>query len=227
MANGDLQAQAQRVSQAQRTASGMSAQAFKLPDMLRQAITEKFQQSPLYGAREQAAQQVLTSPTRSREELAGMVNAPDGTIFSPTQQQSILASRRAADVVPLMSINDLLQAQTGGLENLIGAGTRAFQAQVAQAQGQAGAEQSLWENMFQQQQQQEQVRQFNEQLAWQQQKAAQTGVAGADDILQTAVPDYGEEPQYSPAEGPGALAVNDQGVVWEFDGRNWVAIGRQ
>lgn len=168
----------QQARQAEQHAVGMGAQAYKLPDMLRQAVTERFQGSPLYGQREAATEQVMTSGARGREQLAGLAQTGQA-ITSPTQQQSILAAQRAADVVPLMSINDLLRIQTGGIEGLVGSGTNAFNAMVAQAQGQAQlARQTAgtqWDQLFQQQQFEEQQRQFDLSQALSREQFAQKG----------------------------------------------------
>lgn len=87
-----------------------------LETMLRKTMAERMGQSPLMQQRESAAQQLLTSNPRGREFLAQKVQE---TPLSPTQQSSIMASRRAADTVPLMTLNDLLGVQTGGIENII------------------------------------------------------------------------------------------------------------
>jgi len=125
----------QAANQAEDKAVASSAASYTLPQKLQDAINSRFNNSPLLQQRDAALAPVLTSADRSREAVAGMVNS--GTILSPTQQQSIMSARRAADVVPLISLNDLLQNQFGSIGDLVRAGTAGFQGQVAADQGAA------------------------------------------------------------------------------------------
>jgi hypothetical protein len=112
-----------------------SSASITLPDKLKQAINSRFSNSPLIKQRETAMQDVLTSAPRARESVLNTIN--QGTILSPTQQASIIASRRAADVVPLISLNDLLNNQYGSMGDIVDAGTRGYQQIVAADQGAA------------------------------------------------------------------------------------------
>lgn len=139
----------QQFSQARQT--GQSAINFAqsgagLEEMLRNSVSQRLSSSPLYGQREEAARQVLTSAPRAREDISNIIKG--GTILSPTQQQSIMASRQAADVVPLTSLNDLLQAQTGGVETAVGAGLKSFDSILGALQAQAALEQSQAQSAF-------------------------------------------------------------------------------
>lgn len=125
----------QQANQAEDRALASSAAQYTLPQKLSDAINSRFNNSQIVQQRQEAIKPVLTSAPRAREAVAGMVNS--GTILSPTQQQSIIASRRAADVVPLISLNDMLSNQFGQIGSLVDAGTRGFQAQVASDQGAA------------------------------------------------------------------------------------------
>lgn len=125
----------QAANQAEDKALTSNAASYTLPQKLQDAINSRFNNSPLLQQRDAALQPVLTSADRSREAVAGMVNS--GTILSPNQQQSIMSARRAADVVPLISLNDLLQNQFGSIGDLVKAGTAGFQGQVAADQGAA------------------------------------------------------------------------------------------
>lgn len=153
MATSEINSQ---FADAQSAAEGVinTAQAgAKLPQMLREAVSERFSQSPLLGQRDAAAEQVLTSAPRARADLAQLVQAgaagqPGGQILSPTQQQSIISARRAADVVPLLSLNDLLQVQTGGVETAVDAGLSGFETLLGAQQARAQLKQSMAESAF-------------------------------------------------------------------------------
>lgn len=124
-----------RATELESKAVSSAAAGYNLPSQLRSAISGRFNDSPLIKQRETAMQTFMTSPDRARESIASKVAG--GTILSPTQQQAIVASQRAADVVPLASLNDLLKSQFGAISDLVGAGTGAYQAQVAADQGAA------------------------------------------------------------------------------------------
>ena len=148
----ELLSRAQSTSQ---EAIKATAGASGLQNTLRQAITERYG-DPLSGQREQAAQTVLNSPTNARSYVADVVQGrgPNQAILSPTQQQSIIASRRAADVAPLMTLNDLLRMRTGGVDETINTGMSALQGLISAAQQQAQLYQnqgeSMWDRLYKQ-----------------------------------------------------------------------------
>ena len=122
-----------------------------LSGMLREAVADRFTNSPLNPAREQAAQQVLTSAPRARADVASMVQAgargeAGGQILSPTQQQSIIAGRRAADVVPLMTLNDLIQNRAGDIDTAVAGGLSGFQTLLGAEQAGAALQQQQSES---------------------------------------------------------------------------------
>lgn len=117
------------------TAMTATASANTLPDKLRQAVSERFINSPIQQQRNTAVESFLSSPDKAREFVADKVN--NGSILSPTQQASIMSARRASDVIPLVSLNDLLKAQFGGMQDVVGAGTNAYKQQVDTLQGNA------------------------------------------------------------------------------------------
>ncbi len=175
-----VQGQISRVRSAGQRASQLAQSGAGLEQQLRQAVTDKISGSPLFAQREEAAQTAITSPTRAREALAQTVQTQP---LSPTQQQSILASRQAADVVPLLSLNDLLQAQTGGVGTAVQAGLGSFQSLLNAANQQVGTEQNTLQNLLAQSQREDQARQqqFENALSVQQlnlsrQKAAGGGI---------------------------------------------------
>lgn len=222
-------------SRASEASAQITEQAGRLPMLLRSAVTDNLQSSPLFGQREQAAQQVLTSATRGREEISNILQAgqrgePGGAILSPTQQQSILTGRRAADVVPLLSLNDLIQAQTGGVETAIAGGLGLGQS-LQDAAGQRAATELELAG------QREATRQFDIEAEIARSKGAGGGGL-LDEILarilrQTTPGDGGgfEQPTESQPEGiPSARQQNKADIIrsprgeWAFDKQNqqWV-----
>lgn len=111
--------------------AGSNAISFReqLPDLetkLREALTTKFNESPLFKQRETAAQEFLAAPSALNKKITDI--QAGGTILSPNQQQEITGAGRAAAFAPLSTSNLLLGTAFGGLENMIGGGVKAFEA---------------------------------------------------------------------------------------------------
>ena len=111
--------------------AGSEAISFReqLPDLetkLRDALTTKFNESPLFKTRETAQREFLAAPSALNKKITDIQTG--GTILSPNQQQEITGAGRAAAFAPLSTNNLLLNAQFGGLENMIGGGVKAFEA---------------------------------------------------------------------------------------------------
>jgi hypothetical protein len=144
-----------QAKQASEKSIDLAASGANLQQSLRDAVTGRLQASPLFGQREEAAKNLITAVPQARSELADLVQSGEA-ILSPNQQQSILTGRRAAATVPLMSLNDLLQAQTGGMETAISGGLGAFQAlqqaQAARAQLAQQQAQDAFNNLIAQEQ---------------------------------------------------------------------------
>jgi len=109
-----------------------SAISFKeqLPDLaskLREALTTKFNESPLFAARENAMQTFLAAPSAIRADISKM-QQESGVPFSPTQQESITGARRAAAFAPLSTSNLMLGTAYGGLDTMMQGGVKAFEA---------------------------------------------------------------------------------------------------
>ena len=101
----------------------------QLPDLaskLREALTTKFNESPLFKQRETAMTNFLAAPSAINADLASMQKS--GTILSPNQQQEISGARRAAAFAPLSNTNLMLGTLSGGMENMVSGGVKAFEA---------------------------------------------------------------------------------------------------
>jgi hypothetical protein len=138
--------------------AGQEAISFKeqLPDLeakLREALTTKFNESPLFKQRETAMQSFLAAPSAINADISNIQKG--GTVLSPTQQQEISGGRRAAAFAPLSTANLLLNSQFGGLENMMAGGVKAFEAASEAKTGRA--------NLMNTMRQQEIERQFKEQ----------------------------------------------------------------
>lgn len=112
-----------------------------LADELRKAVGERFNSSPLAQQTAQAQSDFLAAGPQARADVAGLVNS--GSILSPTQQQSILAAKRSAALVPLTAAGIMNNAEFGTMQDLINAGIGGYN---AEAQRQSGLAQLASQN---------------------------------------------------------------------------------
>lgn len=132
-----IQSAEQRAQALEQKALQYQASGITMADKLKEAVSARYSTSnPIVQQRDAAAQTALTSSDRARADLSKTIAG--GAILSPTQQQSILTQRNVSDIIPLASLNEILQRQYGGMDDSIDAATRAFQAESGLVTGQAG-----------------------------------------------------------------------------------------
>jgi len=176
----------------------------QLPDLaskLREALTTKFNESPLFKQRETAMTNFLAAPSAINADLASMQKS--GTILSPNQQQEISGARRAAAFAPLSNTNLMLGTLSGGMENMVSGGVKAFE-----AASQGMTDRANLMNTMQQQDWERRMKEKEYSLAVQ--KASQSGTGGLDMIKWLAAakkPTAGQEMDAINAQS-GLTAVN-------------------
>jgi hypothetical protein len=125
-----LQSSQTDAQSAEQTYANATQAGFKLPDLLKEALTKKFSSSenPLMADLESARSRVYsdmgTAPTQVMEPSAGV-------IFSPNQQASLISKYRAPGIAKLAGAQDMFNLGTGGLQNIIDSVTRNQQSQTA------------------------------------------------------------------------------------------------
>jgi hypothetical protein len=232
----ELQSAQTASQQATQSAGDAAAAAFKMPDLLRQAVSERFKESPLTGQFGNAAQQFLTAVPQKRTELANLAQTGQA-VMSPNQQQSILAGTRAANLVPLISLNDLLQSQFGKSDELVNAGTGAYNAYSTGLANAATLKRQNYEDVLNRLVKEQEDKQATAKLELDWFKARKEGSGGGvgsslaailaalnpQGVVQAAA---GEGPRFSPQTGPGTGYEDDNGILWEYqaDG-TWKQVG--
>jgi len=139
---------------------------------LKDAVTERFQENPLFKQREQAYTKALSAPSQIRSDIAEKVAG--GTILSPSQQLAMESAGQASAFAPLTSLNQIIDWQTGQLEGGIDAASRAAQAEAAMLGGQATAERNLLNDLLGLYKEEESRRR------WEAEQAASGGTGGMD-----------------------------------------------
>lgn len=131
-----------RLQQASQSAQQLGQQAFQaeqsgftLPDMLRDALNKKFANNPVLKQRESALQNYLT--VQEQAPLSVLPENTGGRIFSPQEQSAIIGGKRAAALAPLTTANELVGMSQGGIDDILNAATRSYQAYTTGLMGKA------------------------------------------------------------------------------------------
>ena len=153
-----------------KSALDYSTKGMTLADELRKAVGERFAESPIAKQSAEARAGFLSAAPQGRADILSTIQG--GTILSPTQQQAILASKRASALAPVMGSNIIQKAAFGTMEDLISAGTNAWNAAATQQQGLAQLAQQSYSSLLN-----ELVTRANQeaaakQLGWQGEEAA-------------------------------------------------------
>ena len=151
-------------------ASALGAGAFTFPERLREALNKKLNYNKdLIMQQAQAESEYFATPAKAR---AKYVKQPgEAGYITPIQAESLVAQERAQARVPWQTTTGVLQERMGRTEDIIGAGTAAYQAQVMAAQGAAQIAQQAYQQLLQEYttgagiQQQEFNQQFQQQQA--------------------------------------------------------------
>ena len=207
-----IQPLAQQAYQSASSAIASEKQASTLPDMLKDTLMKKFTntaENPLYGQRDTARTNFLSAGAAGTYTP----NTLDGQVYSPEQINQLRAKDRATAVTPLASLNEIIQANYGGINNTIDSSARAFGANATAARGQAGLDQQKYGDAFQNamaiynsqvesQKFDEQTRQFNETLSESKRARAASGGGGSNlaslisSILGGSQPKAQEQPAF-------------------------------
>ena len=143
---------------------------------LKQNLTSIFaKDNPMIQERRNLLQDFLSIGERTRADILPSnlpVVAGSPLNLSPTQQSAIEASRTAASLAPLASLNNLIVGQYGNIGDILSNTAQMYQSQVGAAQTRVQGAQGLYEQLFGEQQEQERTRQFNEELQLKKQELA-------------------------------------------------------
>jgi len=171
----DVEAKRQIAESRQEQALGYSAKGQTLADELRKAIGERFAQSDVAKQGAESRTQFLSAAPQARADVSGLIQG--GAILSPTQQQSIIASKRGAALAPVMGANVMQEAAFGTLEDLLNAGVNAWNAQSQYQTGMAGLAQQSYTSLLNELIQKSQIEAQQQQTALQQKQFGLTEAA--------------------------------------------------
>lgn len=150
LADPSLGAASSAAANADSVATKTSADAITLPDLLKQTLNDKFTtNNPLVTTRESQLKDYLNTTTRAPlDYTAKSAGGNSDFVFSPLQQDNLINGRRTAALAPLTSTNWLLGQNTGGIQNIIDAASRAAQAEATSAQGRANSAHNIFQDLL-------------------------------------------------------------------------------
>jgi hypothetical protein len=125
------------IGEAQKKAAGAAERAgnlaageYTIPDKLKAAALKAYKDNQdIIKPLDVATSQYLTSPQEARTKFQG--------IFNPFSREELVSKYVSNKSLPMLSLASILGQRMGRFEDVIGTGTRAYQAQTAAAQGAA------------------------------------------------------------------------------------------
>lgn len=138
---GQITSARDTASQLSGVASDYAAGEQSVMDILRGKIQEAYSSNQdLIGKLDQSIGNYLPSPQVGREKYQN--------IFNPFQRESLVSQYTANQAIPMMTNAGLLGQRLGRIEDLVGAGTRAYGAESARKQGKAQTAQQQYSNLL-------------------------------------------------------------------------------
>jgi hypothetical protein len=204
-----------QADQANTELANLTSAGGKLESMLRDTLSQKFSSSPLTQQVETQRQKVMSSPEEIRASMAQTVKTNP---LSPNQQQLVSSQQQAANVAPLITLNDLLNIRTGSIDDVLRGGLNAYNSQVQAQQLQA-------QNLRQSANDQLNLllSKAAEERANQELALKQSTATGTTDWLSGLM--GGAQPtEPKPAYSPSKLNEISKGGEWKFTGKDWEPI---
>lgn len=120
-------------------ASSLAAQEPLIGDLLKKKVQEVYDYNKdITEPLNTATTGYLASPNVAREKFQD--------IFNPFTREKLVSQYTGQEAVPMLTLSQILGQRMGTMQDLIGAGTNAFKAQVAAKQGEANIAQKELEN---------------------------------------------------------------------------------
>lgn len=158
-----------------------------MPDLLKAALDKKFasNDNPLNQMRENAYADYAGANNTGYQAVLPQNN--QGMIFAPDSQAEQIQGRRNSALLNILGANRQIGEGLGGITNIIDSATKTYQAQENSAKSKAELARQKVMDLLEEISQKEQIRQFNEQLKIEQQRANQSGQAATKSPLEQAI----------------------------------------
>lgn len=131
----------EEASSAAGLAGGLAAQEYSIGDILKKKVQEAFDYSKdVIGPLDTATMNYVSAPSRARMKFAD--------VWNPTQKEALVSQYTGNEALPMLSLGSVLGQRFGRAEDLIGAGTRGFQAMAAAKQAEAESKRNAYADML-------------------------------------------------------------------------------
>jgi hypothetical protein len=116
----------QSSQQATQRVGELTSYGHTVPDVLRQKVQDALNYSQdIIGPLDTATSQYISAPATAREKYQD--------IWNPFQRESLASQYTANQAIPMLALSSILGQRFGTVEDFLGAGTRAYQAQTGAA----------------------------------------------------------------------------------------------
>lgn len=166
---------------------------------------------------DKATSEYLASPQVGREKFQD--------IFNPFTREKLVSQYVGQESLPMLALSSIYGQRAGSIGDLVQSGVGAFEAQTDAADTAAQSARLNYEDLLSEYK-------ITEDLALQREKLgaatkenplqALINAAISERLSPAATADTGISPQYTPAEGEGAISDDGQ---WTFSGGQWVSSG--
>lgn len=144
---GDIEA-ARTTAQTAGSALGeLTAGGYTIGDELKKRVQEAYDYNKdIIGPLDTATLAYTGAPTEARSIFSDPTS--ERYVFNPFQQEQLVSQYTQGKALPMLALGSILGQRMGRIEDLIGAGTRAYQANTARAQSDFDVKQQLYQNLL-------------------------------------------------------------------------------
>jgi hypothetical protein len=208
---------------AEATSAGYVSGQFQVGDILKQKTLDYLNNNQdIIGKLDTAQAQYIGAPSAAREMY--LTQGSPSQLRDPFAAEKLVSQYVAEKSIPMLALSSILGQRFGRIEDTIGAGTRAYQAQGAMALANAQAKRQTATDAFNAWLQGEELRlkeaQINKPSAGSSKSALELAI---EKKILDAINGGGQptepEPQYSPSGGYGTTSP---GGEWIFSANGWV-----
>ena len=213
----DYVTEAQEKSESASTrAASMAAGEASVADLIKEKALKAYSDNQdIIGKLDTAQSAYLTSPQAGREKYQD--------IWNPFQRENLVSQYVQNTALPMLSLSSILGQRFGRFDDLVGAGTRAYQAESGVAQNAADLASQSYQNVLKQYQLEEDTRRWEREMGLKETEANQPSLL--ESLLEYMKTQPGKEtkessPLYTPMEGEGTPSKGGQ---WVYKGGQWIS----
>lgn len=140
--------QAREQAQSLATGAGqLASEQFTIGDTLKQKALDAYNANQdIIKPLDVATTDYIQAPSEARAKYVDPES--ESYVFNPFQAENLVSQYVSQQAIPMLGLSSILGQRFGRVDDIIGAGTRAFQAQTAAEQGRAQQAQGLYQDLL-------------------------------------------------------------------------------